>query len=164
MLFDIAIQQHAGHLQVVEGEDMGEGRIGAGQLAHHLVEGGPVAAQAAPAGGDGQRQQAAVADEGPFGKGVSTGLVPRHGRVRQRLGQRLGDLGHVIQGLGAAEGGGHGGDIGGRVREGAWDAGAVQGQELGHGWNAGWLASVFHRMLPTKTNEWFYRSAVSLVA
>jgi hypothetical protein len=69
-LFGPREQAHGGEHQVMEAEDMGDGTVDLGELAHDGQGFAPVGAEAAEPGGNAQRQQAAVAQRVALGLGV----------------------------------------------------------------------------------------------
>ena len=85
-----APQQHRGHLQVVEGEHMGQCTVGLRQPAHHAVQRGPAGAQAAGVLRNQQAQQAAVADGLALGRGMAAFAVAGHRGGLQLLRQPFG--------------------------------------------------------------------------
>ena len=93
MLLGRAVEQHPGHLQMVETEYMRQRAVGLGQPAHGAQDRRPAGAGPAMRGRHRQPQQAALADQFALAGGMSALAVALDGGGGQRLRQRFQRLG-----------------------------------------------------------------------
>jgi hypothetical protein len=98
-LFGPREQAHGGEHQVMEAEDVGDGTVDLGELAHDGQGFAPVGAEAAEPGGNAQRQQAAVAQRVALGLGCAAAFVAFDGGQGKFGGQLTGGLQRGIRAL-----------------------------------------------------------------
>ncbi len=89
LLLGAAEQLDGRHLQVLEGEQVGERTVRRGQVAHDAVDLRPGCALAAVLLRHRKGQQAAAAQQFAFGRGAAAGLVALYGAGCQLPGQAL---------------------------------------------------------------------------